>query len=46
MKSTLTAENLYTEPIIFCNFLKKGVDRKQMVYEEAKDIQKLTKIIN
>lgn len=46
LKSTLTAENLYQDPIIFCNFMKKGVDRKQMIYEESKDMVKLTKIIN
>ena len=46
MKSALTAQDLYDEPIIFCNFLRKGVDKKQMVYEESKDMAKLTKIIN
>ena len=30
---------------MFCNFLKKGLDRKQMAYEESKDSGKLVKII-
>jgi dynein heavy chain len=46
MKSNLSPENLFEEPIIFCNFFKKGAERKDMVYEEAKDINKVTKVIN
>lgn len=32
LKSNLTPQNLFEEPIVFCNFLKKGLERKQMAY--------------
>ncbi|EGR30170.1 hypothetical protein IMG5_139330 [Ichthyophthirius multifiliis] len=32
-------------PLIFSDFLKKGLDREDRNYEEVKDFQKLTKII-
>ena len=46
LKSNLTPESLYEEPIIFCNFLKKGLDRKQMAYEESRDMSRLVKVLN
>lgn len=33
------------DPLIFADFLKRGLDQEDKVYEEAKDFIKLTKII-
>lgn len=33
------------DPLIFADFLKRGLDQEDKVYEEAKDFSKLTKII-
>lgn len=33
MKSNLTGESIFETPIIFGNFMKKGLDKKQRVYE-------------
>ena len=32
--------------MIFADFLKRGLDQEDKVYEEAKDFSKLTKIID
>ena len=45
LKSSLTHESLFESPLFFCNFLRKGAEKKDWVYEEAKDYQKLVKII-
>jgi dynein heavy chain len=45
MKSTLTEENLFKTPIVFGNFMKKGVEKKQRIYEESRDFAKLSKTI-
>ncbi len=45
MKSSLTEENLFNTPIVFGNFFRKGLEKKQRVYEESKDFPKLIKTI-
>jgi dynein heavy chain, axonemal len=45
LKSNLTQENLFQSPIYFCNFLRKGLEKKDWLYEEAKDYGKLVKVI-
>lgn len=32
MKSSLTDENLFKIPIVFGNFMRKGVEKKQRIY--------------
>lgn len=34
------------DPLIFADFLKRGLDQEDKVYEEAKDFSRLTKIID
>lgn len=46
LKMPLSSDDLFAKPIVFADFLKPDIEAKDRLYEEIKDLNKLTTVLN